>query len=530
MDKRLNTFIITGPEINQEKYIKITGKDKIIGSYDQYLKDESRLQGQVPETICFPETTEQVARILIDVKKRDERITVSGSRTGIVGGAVNIDAENLMSLENLVYKPVIGYNNEHECWSIRVGAGYHLNQIQSFLKEKGYIKNSKIPANLYYPIDPTEISASAGGMVATNASGARTYYYGPTRDWVLGMSLVLADGSILKIKRGQCQADGYNFICLKDKKKQVLNLPELNMPSTKHTAGYFIKKNMDLIDLFIGGEGTLGIITDIEFKLTCLPQNCLYLCLFMPEKKVLPLIEFIKKSSHLKSLAIEYMDTNSMQILKNYRKEQGEASHVPDIKQKNCAMVYLELPFSDKDNFNRINLELQKLLHRLDIADKNTWAGINNQQLTSIKQFRHALPERINTLISARKREIPQLTKIGTDMAVPDNALGQMMQEYSRTLSKHRLEYCIFGHIGNGHVHVNILPKNLKELHKAKSIYYEFARLAVRLRGSISAEHGIGRMKKNFLPLQFKHELIKEMVRIKKFFDPENRLNPGVLF
>ena len=115
-------------------------------------------------------------------------------------------------------------------------------------------------------------------------------------------------------------------------------------------------------------------------------------------------------------------------------------------------------------------------------------------------------------------------------MAVPDNALGLMMQEYCSALTKYKLEYCIFGHIGNGHVHVNILPKSIAELKKAKSLYLKFAGQAVSYKGSVSAEHGIGRIKKDFMPIQFQQEEINGMEQIKKFFDPDNRLNPGVIF
>jgi D-lactate dehydrogenase (cytochrome) len=146
-----------------------------------------------------------------------------------------------------------------------------------------------------------------------------------------------------------------------------------------------------------------------------------------------------------------------------------------------------------------------------------------------MKRFRHALPERINALISERKREIPELTKVGTDMAVPLVALATMMAEYRAGLEAERLERCIFGHIGNGHLHVNILPRSADEMRRGRALYKEFARRAVALGGSVAGEHGIGRLKREFMPIQYDEAAIEAMRRVKRACDPQGILNPGVM-
>jgi D-lactate dehydrogenase (cytochrome) len=147
-----------------------------------------------------------------------------------------------------------------------------------------------------------------------------------------------------------------------------------------------------------------------------------------------------------------------------------------------------------------------------------------------MKAFRHALPERINSLVAYRKQNIKELTKIGTDMAVPDKYLSKIIKFYKKELEKNSLEYYIFGHIGNAHLHVNILPKNIDELKLAKEIYKRFAKKVVKYRGSVSAEHGIGRLKKEFLLIQYNKREINIMKEIKATLDPESILNYGVLF
>jgi len=125
---------------------------------------------------------------------------------------------------------------------------------------------------------------------------------------------------------------------------------------------------------------------------------------------------------------------------------------------------------------------------------------------------------------------VPELHKVGTDMAVPDAALGEMMDLYAERLGASGLDHVIFGHIGSGHVHVNILPESVDELVRAGELYEEFAREAVRMGGSVAAEHGIGRIKKKFLPIQFSAEQIAAMRAVKAALDPDGILNPGVLF
>ncbi|KPK61839.1 MAG: hypothetical protein AMK73_07555 [Planctomycetes bacterium SM23_32] len=150
--------------------------------------------------------------------------------------------------------------------------------------------------------------------------------------------------------------------------------------------------------------------------------------------------------------------------------------------------------------------------------------------MDEMKRLRHAVPETVNAIIGRRKIEVPELHKVGTDMAVPDESVGAMMAFYERRLAECGLEHVIFGHIGDGHLHVNVLPRTGGELEQGEELYVEFAREAVRLGGSVAAEHGIGRIKKRFLPIQFGAEHLAAMRAVKAALDPDGILNPGVLF
>ena len=156
-------------------------------------------------------------------------------------------------------------------------------------------------------------------------------------------------------------------------------------------------------------------------------------------------------------------------------------------------------------------------------------AGIDDQALRDIRAFRHAVPERINATIARRREQHPTLHKLATDMAVEDKDLRWVYDLYTTRLTEAGLDHAIFGHVGNNHFHVNILPRDEAELQRAKAIYAEFAAAIVARGGCVSAEHGIGRIKKHFLPVQYGPATLDAMRAAKRWLDPGWRLNPGVL-
>ena len=158
------------------------------------------------------------------------------------------------------------------------------------------------------------------------------------------------------------------------------------------------------------------------------------------------------------------------------------------------------------------------------------WMAEGEHEIEALKNFRHAVPESVNMLIGERKKAIPRLTKLGTDMSVPDDRLGDVMQMYHEGLNGAGLEYVIFGHIGNNHVHVNILPRSMEEFEKGRALYLDWAKRVVSMGGSVAAEHGIGKMKTDFLKLMFDDKGIQQMQQMKELFDPAGLLNPGNLF
>ena len=144
--------------------------------------------------------------------------------------------------------------------------------------------------------------------------------------------------------------------------------------------------------------------------------------------------------------------------------------------------------------------------------------------------FRHTVPEAVNSIIDQRRKKDPDITKLGTDMAVPDNKLKEVIKMYKLDLEENNFEYVMFGHIGNNHIHVNILPRNMEEYTRGKELYKKWAEKILHDGGTVSAEHGIGKLKNNFLELMYGQAGIKDMVKVKKALEPKLILNNGNLF
>jgi D-lactate dehydrogenase (cytochrome) len=526
-------------------------QEKILTEYPDYLGDESKVTAEGADAIAWPENEQDVIAVIAEARKNRWPLTVSAARTGIVAAAVPICGGMILSMSAFSMPKRLGYESETEKWYLVVEPGMLLVGIQECLENYFCFYRDILPEEsikiidtlkgegrqLFYPPDPTELSAAIGGTAATNASGARTFKYGPTRKYIRRLRVVLADGNILDIRRGEIRAGEDGMIHIPQgsaksnpDKSYDIPAPSYNMPHTKHCAGYYSAPGMDLIDLFIGSEGTLGVITEIEIELLERTKELISILAFFPdEKNALKYVRDMRSGASSNVLdveALEYFDINSLQLLREH-KAQG-ASELPDIPEAGAA-VYTEISFAGDElegAYDIIDSYLQCSGSSVDTA----WAGLEPAEIKKMKLFRHTVPETINQIIGQRKKDMPELHKIATDLAVPDGKLEEMVETYHTRLQNTGLQYAIFGHAGNNHLHVNMMPKNEEELAIAEELYDVFARKAVDLGGTVAAEHGIGKLKKPFLKYLFGEEGLTQMKAIKFALDPENMLGRGTLF
>jgi D-lactate dehydrogenase (cytochrome) len=489
---------------------------RVMEGTEEYRSDESRMQGPLPGTIYLPSTTAEVAAAVNSARKKGRRITVSGARTGIAGGAVPSEDCDMVSVEGLAFEPEIRRVDGE--WRVRVGAGTTLEELQD------YLDGNSPETPLLYPVDSTERSASIGGTIATNASGARTLFYGPTRDWVRRLHVVMADGRVLDLERGQARADDGSLWLLNGSERREVPIRNVPRPETKHTAGYFLQPGMDAIDLFIGCEGTLGIVTEAELALTEKPPGRLFATFFIRgDDDMVRLVRDFRRDDAPDPLALEYLDPRAAELLRE------DGAHASILPEDMVAGLYAEFPFSSDEELDDIYESCSDILRSAGLDPAESWAGFGRRDMEQMKDLRHAVPEAVNARIGRIRREHPEVHKVGTDMAVPVGRLGEMMELYREGVGREGLRHVIFGHAGDGHVHVNILPQSGADVEAAEELYEEFARAAVRLGGSVAAEHGIGRIKKPFLRFQYSDDQMDAMRRVKNALDPDGILNPGVL-
>jgi D-lactate dehydrogenase (cytochrome) len=513
-------------------------KPDVEGQYPDYLRDESRRQGRA-DLISFAASEEDIRQVLLS----RHAITTQGARTGITGGAVP-DGGHVLNLSRMTRITGMRLDAGRNEVFISVQPGLALVELRKILQtcefdSSGWSMESLLALeefrrapSYFFPPDPTETSASIGGMVACNASGACTFQYGATRAYVEAMRVILADGSRISLRRGRERATALAFSLRTEEGREISGrLPDYIMPAVKNAAGFFVSENMELIDLFIGSEGTLGVISEVELRLIRTPECRWGVMAFLPFEA--SAIEFVKTVRGLppgeRPAAIEYFDCHALDLLRRQKRENPGTLDIPALPPEYHTAIYLEY----HGGADQVSAAVAELPERMTAAGGNSeasWIADSDRELERFKGFRHAVPELVNRIIDERRKKEPELTKLGTDMAVLNSELSSVMDLYRNALESMGLDYVIFGHIGNNHVHVNILPRTLLEYQRGKDLYLQWARQVIQWGGTVSAEHGIGKFKVALLREMLGDQVLRQMREMKRVFDPEAILNKGNLF
>ena len=434
------------------------------------ISDASGFSGQADQ-IFTPRHEEEIAAILTRAVQQGVPVTIMGALTGLAGGGVpqggwGISLTNFRQLE---------VRQGHA----RVGAGVLLRDVQAAAAASGQ----------FYPPDPTENTSSIGGNIAANSSGSRSFKYGATRRYVEALRVVHMDGRIVEYRRGQI----VDF-----------DVPQIPIPRvTKLSAGYRLAPGMDFVDLFVGSEGTLGVVTEAELRLIPAPGEILAgVVFFSSNEAALDAVERWRGTPGLRML--EYLDSNSMTML--------------DLSYGSAVM--LEVDEAESAAHGSPDLDLTGAL------ESESWFATSAGERERFRQFRHRLPERVN----ARNRQAG-FVNIATDFAVPLEKNRQMIDRY-RALwrSEFGEKFVLFGHIGDAHVHTETFPDTKDEEERSKAVATQLAREAVALGGTVGAEHGIGKRKVHYLEVQYTPLQIEAMRAVRRRFDPGELLGRGNLF
>ena len=296
-----------------------------------------------------------------------------------------------------------------------------------------------------------------------------------------------------------------------------LDFPYTPLPipaTTKNTAGYFLPQDAEWVDLICGSEGTLGLVVEAELQLLPQPQEILSgVVFFNDDSLALAAVDAWRAIPQLRM--IEYMDAPSLAFLRG-----PYATEIP-AQASACLMIEQSLDGLPGD-------PIDAWVERLDQAGglEDSWFGETAKDRERFRVYRHTLPELVNAKVRQNGCQ-----KLSSDFAVPIPRNAEMLAYYQESLAaEFPGKFTIYGHIGDAHVHVNILSESQADFEHGKDWMYRTARHSVSLGGTVSAEHGLGKRKAHFLPLMFSSDEIEAMKKVKLRLDPQWLLGQGTLF
>ncbi len=454
-----------------EKLVEIVGDDWLKtdpADLETYGKDWTKAYPANPIAVVLPKDTDEVVALVQLANLHEVALVPSGGRTGLSGGAVAANEEVVVAFDRM--NKILEFNPADR--QVVCEPGVVTQQLQQFAEQEG----------LFYPVDfASSGSSQLGGNVSTNAGGIKVIRYGMTREWVKGLKVVTGSGELLELNRGL----------------------------SKNATGY------DFRHLFTGAEGTLGFIVELTLALTSMPKDPTVLVLGAQGME--PIMQVLQKfQGELNLTAFEFFSEKALQ-------------HVIEEKQ-------LQRPFETESEFyaliefeNQSEQDSDTAMHLFEVCLEEGWIvdgtiSQNSTQANNLWRLREDISETIS-----------KFTPYKNDISVKVSKVPQFLQEVDSLVTSAYPDFEIiwFGHIGDGNVHLNILkPESLaaeaffEKCAKVSNLVFE---IVEKHGGSISAEHGVGLLKKPFLHYSRSPAEMAYMKAIKKIFDPNNIMNPGKL-
>lgn len=513
------------------------GADAVNG----YLEDAAHHPGGYASGVAHPATEAEAGALL----RRAQRVLPVGAQSSLTGGATPLGelVVTTRRLDRIV---------EAGSGGVTAQAGVPIGELQAALARR----------DAYYPPVPTFEGACIGGAAATNAAGAATFKYGATRDWIRGLKVVLADGSLLALQRGEHSAhqDGY-FELHGPGGVRRIPVPGYRMPDVpKRSAGYFARAGMDAVDLFIGSEGTLGFITEVTCDVVSPRPEIGMVWLTLPDEAgALALVAALRREAQatwrsrdprgLDVAAVEHLDRRSLELVR-----EAGADRRYDVQALADAAVALlikvELPRDAAPNsaaaYDQIGraltpgapdtplVRLCRILDREGVLDRAEIAlPADGRRQDQLRAIREAVPEAVNHRVKAAQRDVDAgIRKTAADMIVPFDRFADSLDVFRNAFERRGLDYAIWGHVSDANVHPNVIPRSLDDVEQGQQAIMACGREVIRMGGCPLAEHGVGRngVKQALLRELYGAAGIADMRALKAALDPLGKLAPGVLF
>ncbi len=439
-----------------------------------YAADASGLL-LVPEGVARPTSSAEIAELLKESTASGTSVTAAGGQTSTTGASIT-DRGTLLSLRAM--QRIIDIDPVARVARVEPGVLV------------GELKRACASHELLFAPDPTsEEECTIGGAIACNASGARSLRYGATRPHVRALKVALADGSIVELRRTALE---------------------------KNTVGFAFAH--DPVDWFIGSEGTLGVVVEAELALRPLPEHVVGLAIpFATELDALRFVVAARESASVHPRCLEFFDILAIAIVR-------EAEDMPSWAMGAEAFVYVEeVPPRGTEPALDEWLALAEE-HSAVVDDVRVYDG--ETALREARRVRHAVPAHMNERGWARRPHGGR--KVSTDWAVPYAHLARAIGRARELASKAGIDQAvIYGHAGNGHPHQNFIANDAEELGRIERVVEATLREVIALGGTVAAEHGIGKIKRKWLPMQMSPLQVRMMQAVKRELDPAGILAPG---
>ena len=502
-----------------------------------YLEDAAHYPGGSAAGVLRPRSIDEVSACLRDTR----RLLVVGAQSSLTGGATPL-GDIVLSTDRLNTISIVADR-------VRAGAGVPLQTLQDELAKAGR----------WLPPVPTYLGAFAGGAVATCAAGAATFKYGTVREWVDGVTIVLAGGDVLELSRGEHRATDGGFTIATASGDRAIRLPHhIRMPDVpKRSAGYFIAPGMDLVDLFIGSEGTLGVIAGVTFRTAPLPSALCRALVPVPTEDLAIAVTGALRAAAIETwrtgdplgidiAAIEHIDARSIAVI-----HEDLVDRKLNIALPSGAAVLLLIDFELSNTVSQPSwlaelesmddatapdsplVRVGRVLQRHGVFDETEIALPGNRsRAAAFAELREAVPAGVNRRVAQARQADPSISKTAADMIVPFERFGDMMHECRRLFAERDLDLAVWGHISDGNVHPNVIPRRGEDVINGREAILELGEWVIAQGGCPLAEHGVGRnpIKQELLRQLYGTGGVYAMRAIKLNLDPHASLASGVIF
>ena len=438
-----------------------------------YFQDESKYGGSA-EGLFVPETIEELVDYVKEKNIQKETITIQGALTGIAGSGVPVRGLAVKT-EKL---NMISIQQDEKGWYAYAEAGVTGVQMEHLIARE-------TEDSCFFPVLPTEKTATLGGIAASGAKGIYYRHYGVFKDYIEECRICTAKGEIMDVTRDR----------------------------------------QEFTEIF-GSEGMLVLFLSFKVRLIPKPrQTWGILFRFRDDISAVRFTGQIEARPYI--TAIEYMDRNTIDLIETYKKHMAPIASFPDMGEHIQSLIYTEIAGGTEEEVEKEASYLLETYIEAKGDPEDAWAMCTEDEVERLRAYRHAASECVNMEVGKVKGECPEVCKLSLDVSQCLTDREMLLKEYRNRLEHSGIFYCIFGHFGEGGPYVNLVAKDSTQYKEGMCILEEWVKKAYKNQDKVFGEHGVGKLKKEMFKRNAPEAVKKELAQRKEKWDSNGIFNPG---